>query len=575
MDSQKRQLLAVGLVLVLTAIYWTFFMPTAPRQPPAPIAPVAPDAGTGIVSPLPPPVAAPTKVDAEDNVPAQEVERVRPQIDYVFSTRGAGLVQAKLLGKKMREQLQLSLSEGLRLLVGGKIPPPPQMDMARPVRDQPLPLSISVEGSQPLSPTAAYSPAAGAPGDPQVTFTTQRGGWEVVKKFEFVDDGLEGTYTISLKNTSSQAANGQLVINYSRDVDPRSEEKPSMFGGVGNLSSAACSVGEDLHKLEPDSKPTVEFQGSLNFIGIDQQYFLAALFPLRGPQNGRCVLTVSAGSRSVSAYLPLQVGPGETFTQTFGFFMGPKDFERLSTVSTRLASGTASPSAYSPQLEKTVAFGIWAFICKILLWILKFAHSVFGNWGVAIIVLTVVVKMVLLPLTHKSMVSGEAMKKLQPKVEEIRKKHAADKERQNQEMMKLYQEAKVNPLGGCLPLLLQMPVWFALYTTLRNTYEIYGEPFIPPIWMDLTYKDPTYLLPAALGVTMIITQRLQPQVMDAAQARIMTYVMPIFFTAIMLNYPAGLTLYIFTNNLLSIGQQYGLRKYLEKKGSSNSPEKKK
>jgi YidC/Oxa1 family membrane protein insertase len=93
--------------------------------------------------------------------------------------------------------------------------------------------------------------------------------------------------------------------------------------------------------------------------------------------------------------------------------------------------------------------------------------------------------------------------------------------------------------------------------------------------MDLTYKDPTYLLPAALGVTMIITQRLQPQVMDAAQARIMTYVMPIFFTAIMLNYPAGLTLYIFTNNLLSIGQQYGLRKYLEKKGSSNPPEKKK
>src|SRR5258708_27968941 len=258
MDSQKRQLLAVGLVLVLTAIYWTFFMPTAPRQPPAPTPPGASDAGTGIVSPLPPPVAAPTKTDAEDNGPAQQVERLRPQVDYVFSTRGAGLAQARLLGKKMREQLQLSLSDGLRLLVGGKIPPPPQMDMARPVRDQPLPMTISIEGSQPLSPTASYSPSPGAPGDPQVTFTTQRGGCEVVKKFEFIDDGLDGTYTISLKHTSSHAASGQLVINYSRDGDPRSEEKPSMFGGVGNLSSAACSLGEDLHKLDADSKPTVE-----------------------------------------------------------------------------------------------------------------------------------------------------------------------------------------------------------------------------------------------------------------------------------------------------------------------------
>src|SRR5260370_33591098 len=121
MDSQKRQLLAVGLVLVLTAIYWTFFMPTAPRQPPAPTPPGAPDAGTGIVSPLPSPAAAPTKTDAEDNVPAQQVERLRPEVDYVFSTRAAALVQAKLLRRNMREQLQLRLSDALRLFVVGRM----------------------------------------------------------------------------------------------------------------------------------------------------------------------------------------------------------------------------------------------------------------------------------------------------------------------------------------------------------------------------------------------------------------------------------------------------------------------
>src|SRR6185436_14126957 len=161
--------------------------------------------------------------------------------------------------------------------------------------------------------------------------------------------------------------------------------------------------------------------------------------------------------------------------------------------------------------------------------------------GVAIVLLTLLVKVVTVPLTHKSMVAAEAMKRLQPKMEEIRARFPEDKERQNLETMKLYQEAKVNPLGGCLPLLLQLPIWAALFTTLRTSYDLYGEPFFGPVWTDLTYKDPTYLLPLALGITMIITQRLQPQMMDKQQAFIFTWIMPVFFTALMMNYPAGLS----------------------------------
>jgi YidC/Oxa1 family membrane protein insertase len=212
-----------------------------------------------------------------------------------------------------------------------------------------------------------------------------------------------------------------------------------------------------------------------------------------------------------------------------------------------------------------VDFGMWEIICKFLLFFMKKFHALTGNWGVAIILLTVLVKMVLLPLTYKSMVGMEAVKELQPKMEEIKKKYADDREKMNMEVMKLYQQAKVNPLGGCLPLLVQMPVWIALFTSLRNSFDIYWEPFFGPVWTDLTYKDPTYLLPLALGVSMIITQKMQPQMMDAAQARIMIWVMPIIFTATLLQYPAGLSLYIFTNNLLSIGQQYGLRKWLDRK----------
>jgi YidC/Oxa1 family membrane protein insertase len=202
---------------------------------------------------------------------------------------------------------------------------------------------------------------------------------------------------------------------------------------------------------------------------------------------------------------------------------------------------------------------------------MKFFHGLVGNWGVAIILLTVLVKLVLLPLTHKSMVAMEGMKKLQPRMDEIRKKYASDRERQNVEMMKLYQEGKVNPLGGCLPMLIQMPVWIALFTALRNSFDIYWEPFFGPVWRDLTYKDPTYLLPLALGVTMIITQKLQPQMMDAAQARIMTWVVPIIFTFSLLQYPAGLSLYIFTNNLLTIAQQWGLKKWIARRGEELAP----
>ena len=251
----------------------------------------------------------------------------------------------------------------------------------------------------------------------------------------------------------------------------------------------------------------------------------------------------------------------------FGGWFGPKDPDLLKPVPgpdvLRAAGMTAA--AWHPTVEKTVDFGIWELICNVLLFFMKYFHAVTGNWGVAIILLTVLVKLVLLPLTYKSMVGMEAVKELQPKMEELKKKYADDRERMNLEVMKLYQQAKVNPLGGCLPLLVQMPVWIALFTALRNSFDIYWEPFFGPIWRDLTYKDPTYLLPLALGVSMVITQKMQPQMMDAAQARIMTWVMPIIFTLTLLQYPAGLSLYIFTNNLLSIGQQYGLRKWLDHK----------
>ncbi len=584
-DSQRRLMMALALAMGLTFVYTFFFAP----QPPPPGTQAA-DAGqvaglsdAGTVAPTdtppgtqpPPPgteVPAPT-ADAPA-VPVRTLDLYREAARYTFSSAGAGLTSAELQGTKMREQQQLSIGEGYKLLFGGEVPPPPQMNLAQPVKGQPLPLAVAITGPSPLPADTRYAVAESANPEAGVTFTARQGPWEVTKSLQWPKEGFELVYTLQVKNTSAQPLTGELEVHYHRAIDPNSEHPPSFFGGVGNLSHAACYVGEELHKLVPDQDQPEpeELRGPVRYFGIDQQYFLSALYPLEGAQPGRCSLVATAEARGVVAAFPLTAAPGQTVTLRFGGYLGPKDPDFLATLpGPAVLQATGSTTAANPQLGETIDYGIWAVIAKLLVTVMKFFHGLTGNWGVAVILLTVLVKTLLLPLTHRSMVSMEAMKKLQPRVEELRKKYADDRERQNMEMMKLYQEQKVNPLGGCLPMLIQMPVWIALFTALRNSYDIYQEPFFGPVWRDLTYKDPTYLLPFALGVSMIITQRLQPQMGDPTQAKIMTWFIPIIFTVTLLNYPAGLALYIFTNNILSIAQQYGLRKWLERKGGGGGP----
>jgi YidC/Oxa1 family membrane protein insertase len=571
-DSQKRLLVALGLSFAAVTVYMLLFAPPAP--PPEAgaadggVAAGPADAGTVTAAPgMPagapggsPEVSPPAQ---EQELPVVRVERRRTEAVYTFSSEGAGFTSAVLQGPKMREQQELSIAEGYKKLFGAELPPPPQMNLVQPVPGQPLPLSLSIEGSAPVPANTRW--AVSETGDDSVAFTARRGPWELTKTLQWAPAGFELAYTVQVKNTSGQLMNGELLLHHNRAIDPNFEHAPSFFGGVGNQSRAACHVGEELYKLVPDEDPPKDLRGPVHYFGIDQQYFLSMLYPMDGPRPGHCVLTATPTVRQVAVSFPLTVNPGETVTLRFGGWFGPKDPDLLKLVPGQdvLRATGMTAATWRPTIEKTVDFGMWELICNALLFFMKKFHAIFGNWGVAIILLTVLVKMVLLPLTYKSMVGMEAVKELQPKMEEIRKKYADDRERMNLEVMKLYQQAKVNPLGGCLPLLLQMPVWIALFTALRNSFDIYAEPFFGPIWRDLTYKDPTYLLPLALGVSMIITQKMQPQMMDAAQARIMIWVMPIIFTLTLLQYPAGLSLYIFTNNILSIGQQYGLRKWLD------------
>jgi YidC/Oxa1 family membrane protein insertase len=182
------------------------------------------------------------------------------------------------------------------------------------------------------------------------------------------------------------------------------------------------------------------------------------------------------------------------------------------------------------------------------------------NWGVAIILLTLAMKAVTFPLQHKSMKSMQEMQRIQPQLEELKKKYAGDTQRQNVEQMKLFKEHGVNPMGSCLPMVIQMPIWFALYTTLQVSVDLYNEPFIHGWLNDLTAPDPYYVLPVAMGITMILTQVLTPSPMSNPSQKVMGYAMSGFFSLLMLKLPSGLTLYIFTNNVLSIIQQIYLRR---------------
>jgi YidC/Oxa1 family membrane protein insertase len=571
--NQKRTLLFLALCFVLTSVYLTWF---APAQPP-PVATATADAGVApVVFPggekaaVTPPSPKDDQVHGSDAAsraepPLRTFDVRRKLVHYRFSSEGAGLASAELQGEKNREQRSLGMAQGWAQLVGKEVPHAPQMNLALPVPGEPLPFAVVVGGDAPVPGTLRYTAEQG---DHRITFVGRTESWEITRVISWVDDGYELSSTLTLRNLTGHSLSGELVVPWVRAIDPAHEEKPSMFGGVGNVSDSACFVKDSYeHETVSDKVETKEKPGPVSWVGINQQYFVSAVFPVGGPKEGKCVLTTTPTERRVVGRFPIQVGPGQTLTETFGAFLGPKATELLGAVPT-LPANREGTTPGPVHLERAVDYGIWAALCKPMLWFLKACHGFVRNWGIAIILLTFVVKVLLVPLTHRAMVGQEAMKKLAPKVEALKKKYPDDKERQQMEMMKLYQEAGVNPFGSCLMLLIQLPVWAALFTTLRNSFELYGEPFTSHFLTDLTIKDPTFLLPVLLGVSQIITSRLQPPALDPTQQRMMVWFMPIFFTAIMLNYPAGLLLYIFTNNLLTVLQQAVLKRILSRGGEA-------
>ncbi len=352
-----------------------------------------------------------------------------------------------------------------------------------------------------------------------------------------------GKYLIDVRfeinNGSAREWKGHMYRQLAR-TKPADDNNMFMYTYTGGV---IYSEAEKYEKIEFDDMAKENLSRSITggWAAMIQHYFLGAWVPSKEEGNSYYSKVVD-NQRYILGMVgsALAVPAGQNASINAQLFVGPKIQDEL--------------EAIAEGLELTVDYGILTIIAKPLFWLLKIIHNLVGNWGWAIILLTVLIKAAFYKLSETSYKSMAQMRKLQPKLKQLKENYGDDKQKMNEAMMKMYREEKINPLGGCLPILVQIPVFIALYWMLLESVEIRQQPFM--LWItDLTDKDPYFILPVLMGITMFIQHKLNPTPLDPIQARVMM-ILPIAFTFFFLWFPAGLVLYWVVNNTLSIAQQY-------------------
>ena len=284
------------------------------------------------------------------------------------------------------------------------------------------------------------------------------------------------------------------------------------------------------------------------WIAISQHYFVSAFLPPKGVEREISTAKVDTNLYAIRTVMPLgTLAPGQTVTNDTKLYSGPQDENKLATI--------------APGLELVKDYGKLTIIAKPIFWVIDQLHKIIGNWGWTIIVFTILIKLLFFPLSAAGFKSMARIKLVTPKMQAIRERYKDDPVKMNQATMELYRTEKINPLGGCLPILVQMPVFIALYWVLSASAEMRGAPWIG--WItDLTAPDPFYILPVLYAISMFITTRLNPAPADPVQAKMMMF-MPLAFSVMFIFFPSGLVLYWVVNNILSIAQQWVITKKFE------------
>jgi YidC/Oxa1 family membrane protein insertase len=353
-----------------------------------------------------------------------------------------------------------------------------------------------------------------------------------------------------VSNNSTETWRARLYDQLQRTVDPKRRKLVYTFTGPAISTPEKRYEKFDFDDLEDTP---IDVSTKNGWISILQHYFVAALVPPADAEFHYSSKILAGNRYLVGFYGPaIEVPAGSTGAFETTIYAGPK----LQHVLERTA----------PGLELTVDFGVLWFIAKPLFLILELIQKLTGNWGWAIILLTLLIKLIFYPLSAAGYRSMAKMRRVQPRLVALKERYSNDRQRMNQAMMELYKEEKINPLGGCFPIVVQIPVFISLYWVLLESVELRQAPFI--LWIDnLSSKDPYFVLPLLMGVSMWFQQKLNPAPIDPVQQKVMQ-ILPVVFTVFFAFFPSGLVLYWVVNNILSIAQQWTITRTFEREGAA-------
>lgn len=550
MENRKNLIIAVVLCVAILLVWERFFSPK--NQPAsgggAPAAQQA--AAPGQATKAPTAAAQPGAGSPRGKQEIVSIETNDARFD--FSSWGATLLAVHLKTEKFR------------IGTGNQRAP---LEIIRAANGDTAPLAVTLANA-PFSLLADANWTIAAKGADRVTFVADAGGATVTKTFIVSPERYRLRLDVTVQNTSQAEASHQVMLSLTGRQDPIKKGGGMFSYAVASVEEMVCHVNGKVERngLEGLKKEAYTAQGAVQWIAADERFFMVAAVPPRLPlsQPSKCEQrAASEEAGGVAVTLAKQtVKPQQSVTYPFEVYVGPKYMELLSGVAPgNIAGGipAAGPLTESDvDLDSSVNV-TFAFLSRPMMATLKVFHKFVGNWGVAIILLTLLVKLITFYPAHRALLSGKRMARLAPKVAELREKYGADRERLGRETMALYKTQGVNVLGGCLPSLIQMPIWIALYSTLSYSVELYRSAFFGYIH-DLSAPDPYYILPLVMGVVMFIQMRMAPAGTDPQQQKIMAIMMPIMFTGFQIFLPAGLAVYVLTNYLLGIVHQMVINK---------------
>jgi YidC/Oxa1 family membrane protein insertase len=375
-------------------------------------------------------------------------------------------------------------------------------------------------------------------------------GVEVIKRYTF----HRGSYAIDLEhevhNNSGAEWQGRQYRQLQRTQVAETGQSSFIYTYMGGV---IYSPEEKYEKIKFEDMVDAKLDRTITdgWAAMLQHYFLGAVIPARGETDRYYTNTLSHARYVIGMIAPNRVvAPGGSAVYETRLFIGPKLQDEMKEV--------------APGLELTVDYGLLTVLAQPLFWLLKTIHGLIGNWGWAIVFVTILIKLAFYKLSETSYKSMANMRKLAPRMKTLKERYGDDRQKLNQAMMEMYKKEKINPLGGCLPIVVQIPVFIALYWVLLESVELRQAPFI--LWItDMSSPDPYYILPLLMGATMLIQQRLNPAPMDPIQAKVMM-MLPIVFTVFFAFFPSGLVLYWVVNNTLSIAQQWVITRRIERGG---------